>query len=176
MKNTLITIVAMAMIALCGCKTSQITVEESYKIGTAVGNTTAYVLNNQFDVSNSTKTVIIDVVTEISKYVPATNETCSSTWTPIVKSLTDGYVKEGRMTQNEADRVVKDFKYITTLLDKYIDKKGLRSYQELIDSFVHGFCDKFLEKFKNNVLLASSIENEELDEEAYEYLSKNISK
>jgi len=178
MKKLVLGIIAACMAIITGCKTVW-TTDESYKVGSAVGYTTAYVLNNQAKLDNDTRNAIIKITTEVQKYVPGSNETFTTAWTPIVNSYLDKLVADGKLTVKQAERVKKDFCYITTLLDSYVEKKGIKPYQDCVNAFIDGFITKFLDNFKPvNVsgVLCTSTKSAELDAVTYEYLSSKYTK
>ena len=170
MKKVLASIIAGIMMVAIGCKSLPTTNQMSL-LGTASGKTTAYIMNKQVNPTVEVRNGIIDVMNEVQKYIPATNETYTAKWTPIaenfLKSLKD---KEGNpLPEATVARIVKDFSYVTTLLDKWVDKKGIRQYTELTDAFTNAFFDAFLTDFKpaNSVgfSAAAPFKCEELTEE-----------
>jgi len=174
--NKILTVIGMLAMATCiGCKTTW-TTDESYKVGSAVGYTTAYVLNNQTKVDDTTRGIIINVMTEVQKYVPGTNETFYAKWTPIANKYLDELVEKKDLTEKQAERVKKDFGYVVSLLDTYVEKKGIKPYQDCIDAFVNGFCTKFLENFKTTTGFCANTEEENIDQYAYGYLTAKTSK
>jgi len=167
-KTLALTAVAATSI-IVGCKTVP-SVDEMTTLGKVSGYTAAYVLNKQVKVDDTTRNAIIDIMNEAEKYIPGTNETFASTWTPIAeKYLNEIKDKDGNpLPEATKARVLKDFNYLVGLLDSYIEKKGIKQYQELTDAFIHSFCDSFLTNFKP--ANGFSVSTQELDEYTYGYM------
>lgn len=163
----------ISAIVVTGCK-SLPTVESVSTLGDKFGKTTAYILNKQDKVDDDMRTTIIRIINEVERFIPKTNETFTTTWTPIVNNfLNDFKDKSGNhLSEYMKDRVLTYFTYIVTLIDKYIEKKGIGERQELVDAFVHSFCSSFLADFKPaNVVSVSTCETE-IDQEIYNDLIK----
>lgn len=171
MKNCILTTLTIIIAFFTGCKTMP-TVESMTNLGLTSGYTASIVLNTQTKMDVQTRTTITTIVTEVQKFTPETNSTYTVAWTPIAQKYVNQLVAEQKITQMVGNNVMVYFGYITNLLDLYIEKKGIREYQELVDAFIHGFCDSFLMNFRSIALKASS--KTEIDEFTYETLMKNF--
>lgn len=172
--NKIIAIVfSVGLMFATGCITYP-DVEKSSAMGSAVGITTAFVLNNQVEVPNDVRNSMIRVMAEVDRAIPSTNETFNTTWTPIAKSFLDNLTDaEGNhLSDNTKTCALSNFSKIASLLDWYVEKKGMKQYQECVDAFVHAFTEAFTTKFKPvNNLLSSSATKDELDEDVMSYFN-----
>lgn len=178
MKKLLSTIMLASAVVLAGCN-KEPTVEQMTELGTASGYTAAYVLDKQVKVEAEVRNGIIDVMNEVQKFIPQTNETYTAAWTPVVKSFLDTLKdKDGKpLPEATKEYILKDFGYVTSLLDQWIDKKGIRTEKNLTDAFVNAFFDSFLTNFKPANLMGAAKRDEEhkidkLTEEILEELLK----
>jgi hypothetical protein len=173
-KSLIIGTIALAT-ALTGCKTTTPpSVESVVKLGTAVGYTTAYVLNTKANIDANTRATILDVVTKLNSVVPNTNETFSAKWTPIAKEALDAYRdNSGNAIPEPTKALTLDvFGYVASVLDFYVDKKGYRQYKDIVSVWSNSFCDSFLAAFGKSEAFAASRKNEEFDREIYEEILK----
>lgn len=167
-KSLFVTTTLLAATILTGCKTVP-TENQMQTIGNMSGYTAAFVLDKKVKVDDVTRNAIINITTEAEKYIPATNETFATTWTPIAKKYLDDFKdKSGNPIPEETKKkVLTAFNYIVGLLDKYVEKRGIKEYQNLTEIFIHSFCNSFLTNFKPvNTQLMSS-QKIELDEFTY---------
>jgi hypothetical protein len=158
MKNILISLILG--IILCGCKTTP-TPEKMTNIGNLSGYTTAIMLNNNTNITETTLSTIVEVVKVVKTITPKTNSTFTSTWIPISNKYIDKLIFENKIIEKDGVIVKTYFNNIVSLIDVYIDKKQIRERQDLINIFVHSYCNSFLENLKINKLI--TIKKEELD-------------
>lgn len=136
---------------LTGCK-SVPTAENMNKIGNLAGYTAAMLINNSTNINDSVKTTIVKIVQKVEMIVPETNSTYTATWTPIADKYIDEMVSNLAITQNMANNLKTTFNKVVVLVDSYIDKKNIRQYQDLMDSFVGGFCNGLKNNIKTKTL------------------------
>lgn len=159
MKNILITLLLGTI--LCGCKTIP-TPEKITNIGNLSGYTTAVLINNNTNITETTLLTIVDIVRKVKNITPETNSTLTITWTPIANDYINKMISENKVTGVEGELINKYFNTIVSLIDVYIDKKKIREHQDLINLFVHSYCNSFIENVKIKKLI--SFKKEELDE------------
>ena len=177
-KKTLTVLAGIAGVAsalvFSGCKTVP-TADQMAKLGRASGYTAAFVLNTQVKVDDTTRNAIVDIMGQVEKSIPDTNQTFVAVWTPIAKAYLDEFKdKSGKPLSDAAKNVIlTNFGYVVGLLDTYVDKKGIREYKDLTETFVHSFCDTFLTNFKPVNTVSASLKKEELDEFTYSTMMKS---
>lgn len=165
--------VVTTLLIATGCKSIP-TVDQMAKLGTASGYTAAFVLNTQVKVDDTTRNAIVDIMGRVENSIPDTNQTFVSVWTPIAQSYLDEFKdKNGNPLSDTVKKVIlTNFGYVVGLLDTYVDKKGIREYKDLTETFVHSFCDSFLTNFKPVNTVSASLKKEELDEFTYSTMMK----
>jgi oligoribonuclease NrnB/cAMP/cGMP phosphodiesterase (DHH superfamily) len=77
------------------------------------------------------------------------NRPTDQNWKDLLASKLDidEMVSNLAITQNMSNNLKTTFNKVVVLVDSYIDKKNIRQYQDLMDSFVGGFCNGL----KNNI-------------------------
>jgi hypothetical protein len=164
MKNILITLLLGTI--LCGCKTIP-TPEKITNIGNLSGYTTAVLINNNTNITETTLLTIVDIVRKVKNITPETNSTFTISWTPIANDYINKMISENKVTDVEGELIKKYFNTIVSLIDVYIDKKKIREHQDLINLFVHSYCNSFIENVKVKKLI--TFKKEELDEFTIEF-------
>ncbi len=168
---------AFSTLMFTGCK-SVPTTDQMNTLGKASGYTAAFVLNTQVKVDDTTRNAIVDIMGQVEKSIPDTNQTFVVVWTPIAKTYLDEFkTKSGKSLPEAAKNVIlTNFSYVVGLLDTYVDKKGIREYKDLTETFVHSFCDSFLTNFKPVNTVSATLKKEELDEFTYSTMMRSIQK
>lgn len=160
MKNIIIITLILGII-LCGCKSIP-TPEKITNIGNLSGHTTAVLLNNNTNITETSLLTIVDVVKKVKDITPETNSTFTLTWTPIANNYIDKMIVESEVNNIDGELIKKYFNTIVNLIDVYIDKKKIREHQNLINLFVHSYCNSFIENVK--IKNFTTFKKEELDE------------
>lgn len=172
MKKLILSALIAITAVFAGCKTA--TVESMEQLGFTAGYTAAYVLNKQAKIDNPARQAIINVMTVVQTVTPATNETYSTKWSEVAKVELQKLVDAGKIPQQSADYISRDIGKLGGLLDKYIEKKGIKDKKDLVDAFVGSFCSSFLTYFKPANVVSADSEKKELDEFTNEYLTENL--
>lgn len=173
-KSVLMSVSLVIATVLTGCKTVP-TEDQMTTIGKMSGYTAAFVLDKEVKVDNTTRNAIIAIISEAEKYIPTTNETFATTWTPIAKRYLDNFKDEyvNPIPEATKEKIVTSFSYIVGLLDQYVEKRGIKQYQNLTEIFIHSFCDSFLISFKPANTQSLSAPKVEFDEFTYETMMKS---
>ena len=181
-KTTILsTIAGFASAIMCvlatGCSTLP-TADQMTSLGKASGYTAAYVLNTHVTLDTTARDAICNIVGGVEKIVPETNSTYAATWTPVAKKYLDGFKDKSGNALPDAtkDLVLTNFNYLVGLIDKYVDKKGVRQYTDLTDAFIHSFCDTFLANFKKSETVSAGVKKQDLDEFTYATMMEAIKK
>lgn len=171
MKKITLGLVAATMAVLVGCKTVP-SPEKLEVTANAVGIAAAMVAN-QTKIDDASRATIIEIITEVDKCVPATNQTFEAAWTPIAQEHVAKLLEEGKIDAGQAKLILGAFDVAVKGVDYLIAVKypAVAKYGNLLEAATHGFCKGFLTYFKpvNGVVSASS--EVEYDVEAYEYLN-----
>lgn len=175
MKTKLLGITAVIGCLLTGC-TSLPTVEQMEKTAYTVGVTTGYVAN-ETKMSNDTKNAVINIIGEVAKCTPDTNETFTVAWTPIATAYANKLLEEGKIDEGQKTLILGAFKVACTGLDYLFDVRypKAREYTELVSAAVKGFSEGFLNVFKPaDEVLQATKEPPAKDEELYKYLKARL--
>lgn len=169
MYKTLIAVGAIAATVLTGCKNTP-TPEVMYKTANAIG-VSAGMVANASNIPDDTRTVVVDIVKEVDKCIPRTNQTFEAAWTPVAEAHVEKLVADGKLTNYNKDLVLKTFNIAVCGIDYIFDVRypEARQYQDVVESAVHGFTEGFLVVFKSTTTL-SATPKEEFDSQAFEYL------
>lgn len=161
--------IALTTTTFVGCKTLP-TVESVTGTSYAVGVSAAYVVN-ETKITDETRTAIANIMTEVKQYVPSTNQTFASAWTPIAERQVQTLVANGKINATQGAHALKTFKIAIMGMDYVIAVKypKLREYAELIDIATTSFCDGFLNGLSQQNVMKSSA-TAILDEDALQYL------
>lgn len=158
-----------------GCK-SLPTSDTMYSTANAIGVATGMVANGT-EIDDASRNAVCDIVTEVAKCVPNTNETFSAAWTPIAKEHTGKLIAEGKISTTQGVFVMKAFSIAVSGIDYIFEVRypTAKQYKELVSSAVNGFTDGFLTVFKPVDGATSRSRAVMFDIEAYEWLKKNAS-
>ena len=169
MKTKIITILTCfgLLISIFGCKSIPDDAK-MYTVSYAVGAATAKVVDMS-NINDKTTEVIVKTMNSVQLYVPATNETFTSKWTPIISLNVSTMVKSGELTEIEATFIEKTFKVVCNGLDYLIEKRfpEANMYENLMSSAIYGFNAGFLTYFKPSKLLSARTVKDSLDKEEY---------
>ena len=175
MKKIILSITFLISIfSFVGCKSIP-TDAKVYTVSYAVGAASANVVDKT-NINEKTTTAIIKTLNTVQICVPATNETFTVKWMPIVSTNSKNMVITGELTQLEATIIEKTFVIICNGLDYIIEKRypDVNVYENLMSSAIYGFSAGFLTYFNNVNTFASRSISDSIDEEeylkAYEYL------
>lgn len=152
-----------------GCKSIP-TPEGMYRTATAIG-VSAGMVANATGIPDDTRIVIIDIVNEVDKCIPQTNQSFTVAWTPVAEAHIEKLVADGKLTGENKDIVLKTFSIAVCGIDYIFTKRypTARQYQDVVESAVHGFTEGFLAVFNSTGLV--SVHRIEFDAPAYEYIS-----
>lgn len=167
MKKQIFIIFTLLLSICVGCK-SVPSDAKVYTVSYAVGAASAKAVDKT-KVNEKTTKAIIKTLNTVQICVPATNETFTVKWMPIVSTNSKNMVTAGELTQLEAAIIEKTFVVICNGLDYIIEKRypDINVYENLMSSAIYGFSTGFLTYFNNvNVFSSRSISNS-LDEEEY---------
>lgn len=167
MKKQIFIIFTLLLSICVGCK-SVPSDAKVYTVSYAVGAASAKAVDKT-KVNEKTTKAIIKTLNTVQICVPATNETFTVKWMPIVSTNSKHMVTAGELTQLEAAIIEKTFVVICNGLDYIIEKRypDINVYENLMSSAIYGFSTGFLTYFNNvNVFSSRSISNS-LDEEEY---------
>lgn len=167
MKKQIFIIFTLLLSICVGCK-SVPSDAKVYTVSYAVGAASAKAVDKT-KVNEKTTKAIIKTLNTVQICVPATNETFTVKWMPIVSTNSKNMVTAGELTQLEAAIIEKTFVVICNGLDYIIEKRypDVNVYENLMSSAIYGFSTGFLTYFNNvNVFSSRSISNS-LDEEEY---------
>ena len=178
MKTKIITILTCfgLLISIFGCKSIPDDAK-MYTVSYAVGAATAKVVDMS-NINDKTTEVIVKTMNSVQLYVPATNETFTSKWMPIISLNVSTMVKSGELTEIEATFIEKTFNVVCNGLDYIFEKRfpEANKYENLMSSAIYGFNAGFLTYFKPSKLLSARTVKDSLDKEEYklfiEYFSE----
>lgn len=180
MKKILIALVAIvgtAMTILTGCKSipSAMTVETTaYSLG-IVGGYACELSKTKTEVREGILTVL-DIA---SKVIPATNETFTVAWTPIIDSEVTKLVETKKIGETEATLIKKALSIATGSIDFMFTRHPVwKEYQDFVSAAVTGFVGGFetVVQPSNSTLAMPSESVREIDDiKAYQtYLKSTI--
>lgn len=160
-----------------GCK-SLPTSESMYTTTHAIGVATGMVANGT-EIDDASRNAVCDIVNEVAKCIPDTNETFSAAWTPIAKEHTDKLIAEGKLSTTQGVLVMQAFSIAVSGIDYVFEVRypNAKQYKELVSASVNGFTDGFLTVFKSVDVSNQRGRSVIFDIEAYEWLkSANLTK
>ena len=167
MKKQIFIIFTLLMSICVGCK-SVPSDAKVYTVSYAVGAASAKVVDKT-NVNEKTTKAIIKTLNTVQICVPATNETFTAKWMPIVSTNSKNMVISGELTQLEAVIIEKTFVVICNGLDYIIEKRypDINVYENLMSSAIYGFNAGFLTYFNTANTFASRSILDNIDEEEY---------
>ena len=139
----------LVALAVTGCKTVP-TADTVYLVAHAGGSATALVMN-ETKLDADKRTVIRDIVNEIRECTPEVGQTLEAAWAPIAQAHVDLLVEEGKIDTAAGAVIMAGFNTVmvgVTLLE--IRYPQVRASRDLLNAFITGFTDGFLEKFDVN--------------------------
>lgn len=170
------TLIAVITCVFVGCKSIP-TADKIYIASYATGAASAEILN-QTKISDKTASAIVKTLNTMQVYVPATNETFTTKWMPIVSGNIVKMVESKELTTTEGKVVELAFTTICSGLDYLVEKRypEAKTYGDLVSSAIYGFSSGFLSYFDKAKTFSSRRVSASLDEDefarAYEYLLK----
>lgn len=169
MNNIIKTIVAATMaFVITGCDKLP-TPERMTEISTAIGKTAAVAC----ELSKTKKEVreaILNVLDIAGKVVPAPGKTFTETWTPIIKEEVQKLVDAGKLDKAAATTVQIALAAACSGLDYvFVKYPKAKDVEELVAASITGFINGY-----KSVGSLMATENLEIDNDAYEYIKKNI--
>ena len=169
MKLMIIVCLVLGLLLIFGCKSIP-SASAMYDRACSIGVTAGYVasITQTDEVAHK---AIVEIVAEVSAYVPGTNESFTVAWTPIAKTHAERMVAAGKMSEAQGRAVTGLFQLVVKMVDYMFDVRypQIRSYQELVSSavkgFTFGFMSAFDPKMENGEALGAglSCDNEALD-------------
>lgn len=178
MKKILFLIAAAAIAAFSGCKK----VPSVETIGT-LSKTIGYAAGMAADLGGVTpgcRKTMIEVLDIVGDVVPATNQTFTAAWTPVIKENVDKFVAAGKIKKEEGDIIVLAGGVVTSGLDYMFEVRWpkAKEYKELVSAGTKGFIEGFKLVINSNVEGAKGGFNYDKDEydKAMEYFKANKKK
>ena len=174
MKKLAFSILAIAATLITGCKelpSAETIATLSKSIGYAAGITC-----NLGGISPGCRKTILEVLEIAGEVVPATNETFTAAWGPVVKKTVEKFVAEGKIDASEGNLIISAMTVATSGLDYMFDVRWpkAKQYKELVSAGTKGFIEGF--KTVINNALSASKESFKYDKAEYdkaiEYLKK----
>ena len=174
MKKIAFSLLAAMAVTITGCKdlpSADTIATLSKTIGYAAGITC-----NLGGITPGCRKTIIEVLDIAGEVVPATNETFTAAWGPVVKKTVEKFVAEGKIDASEGNLVISAMTVATSGLDYMFDVRWpkAKQYKELVSAGTKGFIEGF-RSVVNSALSASKgtfkYDKAEYDK-AIEYLNK----
>ena len=167
MKKQILTIFATFLAICTGCKS----IPEDAKVYTvsyAVGAAAAKVVDKS-SITDKTTTAIVKTLNDIQMYVPATNETFTTKWMPIVSMNVKKMTENNEITSFDATLIEHTFVIICNGLDYLVEKRypNINAYENLMSSAIYGFSSGFMSYFSPTSAFASRSTTNEIDEDEY---------
>lgn len=144
----IVCVAALAEVAI-GCKHVP-SCDVVYTVAHAGGTGTALVLN-ETTLDTEKRTIIRDITKEVRECTPEVGQTLGDAWTPIAQAHVDLLVEEGKIDTAAGAVIMAGFKTVmvgVTLLETRYPQ--VRASRDLLNAFIAGFTDGFLEKFDVN--------------------------
>lgn len=159
--------VAFLLAFFTGCKS----IPEDAKVYTvsyAVGAAAAKVVDKS-NITDKTTAAIVKTLNDIQMYVPATNETFTAKWMPIVSMNVKKMAENNEITSFDATLIEHTFVIICNGLDYLVEKRypNINVYENLMSSAIYGFSSGFLSYFSPTGAFASRSTTNEIDEDEY---------
>lgn len=170
------TLIAAITCICVGCKSIP-TADKMYIASYATGAASAEILN-QTKISDKSATTIVTTLNSMQIYIPATNETFSTKWMPIISVNINKMTASGELSVVEGQIVTLSFNTICKGLDYLVEERYPESkmYGDLVSSAIYGFSSGFLSYFDAAKTFSSRCVSASLNEDefarAYEYLMK----
>lgn len=169
----------MACLVVCGCKNDPPSAETVAKTATAVGKAAGYA--TQFVSDKQLVSTIVIVVEKVSAVVPATNDTCVSTWTPVVEAELKKIVDAGKLADSQAALAKTAILLAAEGVDYYCKYKlnpTWKTYSDLLSIAVKNVCSGFVSVVEKKAVMAAPFNQstDDYDKEAYKYLSAKAAK
>lgn len=180
MKKTLRSIaslaVAAALLAGCSSTTELPTPEKICAVAKSVG-TAAGLVASKASMEDSQRALVREIVADVQKCVPATNQTFSAAWTPIAKEKTAKLTEAKKLTEAQASLVMSAFSVAVDGIDYLFAIKypAAKTSADLVNTAAIGFCEGFLSTFSASSTATAAVAmsaKPEYDEAAYKWLSK----
>ena len=171
MKKLIMAVMAMIAVFVTGCDPKLPDAGQMETTSRAIGVAAGYVAG-QTKMDAEAKTAVVEIMTEVSKAVPAKGQSFEDAWTPVAKEVVAKLVADGKLKEGQDVLVLAAFNVATKALDYEFNVRypKAREVTELVTAAVRGFTDGFLTTFNaGSALRAAPVE---MDREAYEYLTK----
>lgn len=162
---------AVGAMACAGCK-SLPTAEAMNTTATSIGYAAGLVAN-ETKIDDKARNTIVEIVTEVSKVVPAKGQSFEEAWTPVAKELVAKSIAEGKIDDGIGVVSLAAFGVAVKGIDYIFDVRypKAREYGELVAAAMSGFTDGFLTTFKPvNDARGKTLEP---DKEALKWLKAN---
>lgn len=143
MKKILFLMLAAAATVFTGCKNLP-SVETigtlSKTIGYAAGMTA-----NLSGITPGCRKTMLEVLDIVGDVVPATNQTFTAAWTPVIEENVVKFVAEGKIKKEEGDIIILAGGVVTSGLDYIFDVRWpkAKEYKELVSAGTKGFIEGF---------------------------------
>jgi hypothetical protein len=139
-----------------------------YTVSYATGAAAAKVIDKS-NITDKTTTIIIKTLNDIQLYVPATNETFTSKWMPIISTNVKKMSENNEITSFDATLIEHTFIIVCNGLDYLVEKRypNINTYENLMSSAIYGFSAGFLSYFNSTNTLASRSTINEIDKDEY---------
>lgn len=171
----LMVLTAVSTIVSSGCKSIpsvEIMKTTAASIGYAAG-----LVANETKINDKARNTIVEIVTEVSKVVPAQGQSFEDAWTPGAKELIAKLISDGKIDEGVGPVALAAFGVAVKGIDYIFDIRypKAREYEELVAAAVSGFTEGFLSTFNptNEEARVSAIK---VDEEAYKWLKAKAKK
>lgn len=169
-------LVFVMALSLIGCKSTTITPESAYRIGSSSGLAAAYVVKLS-NIDNNVKSAITAITVELANVVPTNTQTFAEVWMPIVSNKIAEYSLKQGFTSNQKTVLNTTFNVVVDALDYMLMRNAnLKNNIENTLSAVNGFCISFNSVMVNQNTLAASRTLHDVDSEMYMYLKTKFAK
>lgn len=173
MKKTgkLIAAVAAATAIFAGCASSSVPTVEQMAVAAKSVGAAAGLVANAVKIEAGQRATVREIVADVQKCVPATNQTFAAAWTPIATEKTAKLVEVKKLTDAQANVVLAAFGAAVDGIDYLFSVKypAAKTQAELVNAAASSFCEGFLATFKADdaAVAAAPVE---YDTEAYKWL------
>lgn len=177
MKTIMKTILFSLLLSIMciGCKTTEITSESAYKLGTSAGLATAYAVKFS-NIDEQSQHVIVSITSELSNVIPTNTQTFIEVWNPIVEKRISEYIEKQMLDDKQKQLIELTFNIVVEAIDHlFIKNDKLKSNTDIMLSAINGFCTSFNSLMIPSKTFASKI-TYDVDSEMYMYLKCKFAK
>lgn len=142
----------------------------SYAIGVASG-----MVANETSLDTETSAVICDILEIVSEFTPETNQTFSSSWTPLAKIHIAKLIDDGKLTEAQGVLVEKTFGVLVTGIDYIFEVRfpNAKQYKDIVSAVIKGFTDGCITVMRDSGEARGLEGALMVDMKAYKWIKKN---